>query len=244
MLYLAPSFRILLKNTVEFIQRRITRKNRLVRNILMVLLCTGIITIMGSGNLGAQDISLRYSSTELMSEDPFMFARSLQASSRSGEAAEVVCAVVVFDSEGQNWGTYVSREPVRFDSGGPLGCWTQELREALPGGSFGRQDRTLSQGLTINSGHAMAQPVPVTADSPIPPYVLTEELQRSNPNVESLAEGLGGYPPQMPRHISKEPRWVAASFMVIPVNDSDGRMTLSRDFQSTPVTVLLGGRER
>ncbi|MFO7845516.1 MAG: hypothetical protein R6V27_03070 [Balneolaceae bacterium] len=199
---------------------------------------------MGSGYLGAQDISLRYASSELMTDDPFTFVRSFQASSRSEEVEGVVCAVVVFDSEGQNWGTYVSREPVRFDSGGPLDCWSQELREALPEGRFGRQDRTLSQGLTINAGHVMAQPAPVTADSPIPPHVLAEELRRSTSNLERLADGIGGYPPQMPRHISKEPRWVAASFMVIPVNDSDGRMTLSRDFQSTPVTVLLGGRDR
>jgi hypothetical protein len=48
----------------------------------------------------------------------------------------------------------------------------------------------------------------------------------------------------MPRHISNEPRWVAASFVLIPVMENDDRMMLSRDFQSTPVTVLLGGRER
>lgn len=244
MWHITPSFRFISQNIGIEKPERIIFKERHLRNILIVLLYTGFITTMSSGYLGAQDISLRYASSELMTDDPFVFARSQQASSRSGEVAEVVCAVVVFDSEGQKWGTYVSREPIRFDSGGPLDYWTQELREALPHGRFGRQDRTLLQRLAINAGHAMVQPAPITADSPIPPYVLAEELQRSTSNLGSLADAIGGYPPQMPRHISKEPSWVAASFLVMPVMDSDGRMILSRDFQSTPVTVLLGGRER
>ena len=239
-----PSFRNFSQNRGLEKPKRITSKRMPFRNILMVLLCTGFIATMSSGYLAAQDISLRYASSELMTDDPFTFARSLQVYSRSEEVEGVVCAVFVFDSEGQNWGTHVSREPVRFDSGGPLNCWSPELREALPDGSFGRQDRILSQGLIINSDYVTAHAIPVPSESPIPPQVLAEELYRSTPNLEELAESVGHYPPQMPRHISNEPRWVAASFVVIPVMESDGRMMISRDFQSTPVTVLLGGRER
>jgi hypothetical protein len=239
-----PSFRNFSQNRGLEKPKRITSKRMPFRNILMVFLFTGLITTMSSDYLEAQEISLRYASTELMTEDPFTFARSLQAFSRSEEVEGVVCAVFVFDSEGQNWGAHVSREHVRFDSGGPLNCWSPELREALPAGSFGRQDRILPQGLIINADYLTAHTQPVMPDSPIPPQVLAEELNRSTPNLEELAESVGHYPPQMPRHISNEPRWVAASFVLIPVMENDDRMMLSRDFQSTPVTVLLGGRER
>lgn len=240
---ITPSFRNFSQNRGLEKTERTTSKRLHFRNILMLLLCTGFIATMNSGYLAAQDISLRYVSSELMTDDPFTFARSLQVYSHSEEVEGVVCAVFVFDSEGQNWGAHVSKEPVQFDSGGPLNCWSPELREALPDGSFGRQDRILSQGLIINSDYVTAHEIPITVDSPIPPQVLAEELYHSTRNLEELAESVGHYPPQIPRHISNEPRWVAASFVVIPVMERDDRMMISRDFQSTLVTVLLGGRE-
>src|SRR6056297_1024855 len=211
-----------------------------LRIVLMSLTCMGLTIVLSTEYSVGQDVSIRYSGSELMSEDPFMFARSLQVLSRSEEIEGVVCAVFVYDSEGQSWGSYVSREPVRFDSGGPLDCWGPELREVLPGGSFGRSDRVLEQGLLVHADYVTAHAAPVPSESPIPPHVLAEALYRSIPNLEELGESVGHYPPQIPRSISEEPRWVAASFMAIPVTESDGRLMLSREFQSRPVTVLLG----
>ena len=221
----------------------VVRKVQQLSMVLMFLTCMGFTFVLSSEYAVGQEISIRYSGSELMSEDPFMFVRSFRVLSRSEEIEGVVCAVFIYDSEGQNWGSYVSREPVRFDSGGPLDCWGPELREVMPGGSFGRNDRVLEQGLVINSDHVQLHPIPVTADSPIPPQVLAEALYRSTPNLEELGESVGHYPPQMPASISEEPRWVAASFMAIPVSESEGRLELSREFQSRPVTVLLGERE-
>lgn len=243
---LAPFFKKPLKNIGLAISKSKfrVRRNLQLRMVWMFLMCMGMTIVLSIEYSVGQDVSIRYSGSELMTEDPFMFARSLQVFSRSEEMEGAVCAVFVYDSEGQSWGSYVSREPVRFDSGGPLDCWGSEIREVLPGGSFGRNDRVLEQGLVINSDYVMAHEIPVTVDSPIPPHVLAEELYRSNPNLEELGKSVGHYPPQIPASVSEEPRWVAASFMVIPVMESDGRMMLSRDFQSTPVTVLLGERER
>ena len=214
-----------------------------LRIVLMFLTCMGLTIVLSTEYSVGQDVSIRYSGSDLMSEDPFMFARSLQVLSRSEKIEGVVCAVFVYDSEGQSWGNYISREPVRFDSGGPLDCWGPELREVLPGGSFGRSDRVLEQGLLVHADYVTAHAMPVPSDSPIPPHVLAEALYRSTPNIEELGESVGHYPSQMPVSVSKEPRWVAASFMAIPVTESDGRLELSREFQSRPVTVLLGERE-
>jgi len=246
MLNLSPIFKdALLKFNSVFLSKSkcVVRKSRQLSIALMFLTCMGLTFVLSSEYAVGQEISIRYSGSELMSEDPFMFARSLQVLSRSEEIEGVVCAVFVYDSEGQSWGSYVSREPVRFDSGGPLDCWGPELREVLPGGSFGRNDRVLQQGLLVNADYVTAHAIPVTSDSPIPPHVLAEALYRSTPNLEELGESVGHYPPQIPRSISEEPRWVAASFMAIPVTESDGRLMLSREFQSRPVTVLLGERE-
>ncbi|MDZ7757742.1 hypothetical protein [Rhodohalobacter sp.] len=229
----------MLKNTVHDISGSLTLKDRYLRNILTVLLCIGFITMVHVEHLEAQEVSLRYGGTELMTDDPVLFARSMQASSRSGESVLALCAVVVFDSEGQHWGTYVSEEPAEVGSGRPAECWTPDMRNVLPGRQLGRNDRVLPNGLTINSGHTMAQPAPVTADVPLPPDLFATALLRNNPDVESLAESIG-YPPQMPRSVTKRPRWVAASFLLIPLSES-GR-ELSRDYQSTSVNLLLGER--
>jgi len=205
----------------------------------MILLFIGIITSVSTEYLKAQEVSLRYAGSELMTDDPVLFARSMQASSRSGESVQALCAVVVFDSEGQHWGTYVSEEPAEVGAGRPAECWTPDMRNVLPGRQFGRNDRVLPNGLTINSGHIMAQPAPVTAEVPLPPDLFATALLRNNPDVESLAESIG-YPPQMPRSVTKKPRWVAASFLLIPLSES-GR-ELSRDYQSTSVNLLLGER--
>ena len=215
-------------------------KTRGIQTVSLALLSTVILLSLQVNDLFAQDVSLRYAGGELRTDDPMMFARSLQASTGSRESVQVLCAVMVYDSEGQHWGTYVSQEPAKVGSGGPAVCWTPDMRNVLPGRQLGRNDRVLPNGLMINSSHVMAQPAPVTADAPLPPGLFASLLQRSNPNVESLAEGLGGYPPQMPRSVTQQPRWVAASFLLIPLSES-GR-ELSRDYQSTSVNLLLGGR--
>lgn len=228
-----------------------TPRSSLATTLLRAAMVVGGV-LAASTALSAQSLSLRPEIMEVEEEVSVAeFARSLQVYTGDGDQTAAVCMVTLYNSQGEAWASFTSGEMVTVEEIVPARCWSgemaEQLTEMIPNGRFGPSDRLLSPGLIVNADFLTAHEIPVTVDHPIDPFLLSDELRFSTPRFESALEDVGR-PMESPYGMESDIEWVALSFLMIPMSEErdedDSGGPLSREFETRPVTVLLGARER